>query len=68
MRKPRITINCVANRYAAHGERICEFSDGKGNGGLISLITREDGTLSVDVYRHGPKVEVRIGKPEKPRG
>ena len=66
MSKPRVIKKCVANGYAAPCERIVEFADGHGNGGLISLVQHEDGRLTVDVYRYGPRVEVRVGKPEAP--
>jgi hypothetical protein len=62
--KPRIITNCVASRYAAPNERIVEFADDAGNGGLISIRT-VDGRLIMDVYRQGPCVEVRVGKEEK---
>jgi hypothetical protein len=64
MRKPRVIKKCVAHRYAGPHERIVEFSDDCGNGGLISLVQHEDGRMTVDVYRYGPRVEVRIGQPD----
>ena len=66
MCKPRVIKKCVANCYAGPHERIVEFADSRGNGGLISLVQHEDGRLTVDVYRYGPRVEVRVGKPEAP--
>ena len=66
MCKPCVIKKCVANSYAAPHERIVEFADGHGNSGLISLFQHEDGRLTVDVYRHGPRVEVRVGKPDVP--
>ena len=66
MRKPRVIQNCVANRYAGPHERIVEFADSRGNGGLVSFVEHEDGRLTVDVYGYGPRVEVRVGKPQAP--
>ena len=61
MRKPRVTVNCVANHYAGRGERIIEFfSDRAQAGGLISIREADDGRLIVDVYRHDDAVEVRV--------
>lgn len=57
MKRPKVTVNCVASRYAGPGERIIEFSSANG-GGLISLFCREDGTLAVDVYRTDHTVTV----------
>lgn len=50
-RKPTVTTKCPANAYSAPNERIVEFSDSHGNGGLISFTELEDGTLGVSVYR-----------------
>ena len=63
MSKPRVMTNPVANRYSAPHERIVEFSAPNGNGGLISLMNHDDGTLSVHVYNYGPRVAVHVGKP-----
>jgi hypothetical protein len=62
--RPSVIKNCFANHYAARCERIVEFVGSGGNGGLISLVQHEDGRLTVDVYRYGPRVEVRVGKPD----
>jgi hypothetical protein len=51
MQKPKVTVNCVANRYAGPNERIIEFSAPNGAGGLIALRIRNDGLIVVDVYR-----------------
>lgn len=51
MTRPSVTTRCVADQYHGPNERIVEFSDAKGNGGLINLRTQEDGTLSVHLYR-----------------
>ncbi len=64
MSRPRVIKKCVANRYAAPCERIVEFVGSGGNGGLISLVQHEDGRMTVDVYRYGPRVEVRVGEPD----
>lgn len=60
MRKPKVTVNCVANAHSAPNERIVEFSDPLGNGGLISLRYMPDGTLLVDVYRVSDNVRVIV--------
>jgi hypothetical protein len=55
----------VADRYAASNETIVEYSVlGGGPGGLISFRTMPDGRLVVDLYRHDPNVEIRVGKSE----
>lgn len=58
MRRPHLTLRCVAAGYAANGQRIAEFSfpaaaDGRGNlpGGLISLQYREGGAPLVSLSR-----------------
>jgi hypothetical protein len=51
VKKPTVNTRCGANRYSATDERIIEFSDGNGKGGLISFIAKEDGTLDVCLYR-----------------
>jgi hypothetical protein len=59
MRRPFLTLRCVANTFASDGERIAEFSfpaaaDGRGElpGGLISLRYRGDGLPPlVNLYR-----------------
>lgn len=61
MPKPTVTTNPVANRYSAPRERIIEFFDrATQKGGLISLMGKEDGTLSVQVYRLDEGVDVAI--------
>lgn len=66
MKKPKVTVNCVASRYAGHNERIIEFSGNNTNqGGLISLSFTDDGKVRVDVYRQGSDVVVNVGKPEE---
>lgn len=67
MRKPRVTTRCVANNYAAPGERIVEFSNGARSagqlkGGLISLRTTEDGRLLVQLYQLDQEVHVTISR------
>lgn len=50
--KPRVTVACVASRYAAPFERIIEFSDGDdGAGGLILIKRGRDGRLKLHPYR-----------------
>lgn len=57
MRKPSLTLRCVADTHAQPGERIAEFSfpaaAGGGNlpGGLISLRYREGAPPLVSIYR-----------------
>lgn len=51
-RRPSVTVDCVADQYASHCERIIEFFDPiSKTGGLISLrhgpVT---GKLTVEVY------------------
>ena len=59
-RRVKITLDCVANRYASTDERIVEF-DSPNGGGLISFFLRADGSLSVVVYRHDATVVVAEG-------
>ena len=61
-KKPRVTVLCVANRYAAPNERIIEVGSGsKGVGCLISLREIADGTLIVEPY-HADRVKVRLNR------
>lgn len=59
--KPKVTLKCPANTYAAQRERIVEFSviadDGKLYGGLLSLLNTGDGLL-VRPYRLDAGVRV----------
>lgn len=58
--KPTVNTRCVANNYAAANERIIEFSDPNGAGGLVSFkFYPETGDLVVDVYRTDKTVTVR---------
>lgn len=59
MTKPKVTTNPVANQYASTDERIIEYSNGMGVGGLIGLRNLEDGTMRVELYRHDDTVEIR---------
>ena len=56
--KPRVIVPCVASRYAAPEERIIEFADRRGNGGLISFQHDDYGRLCVSLYCLGPNVVV----------
>ncbi len=58
-RKPTVTTNPVANRYAAANERIVEFSASNGAGGLISFNDTGE-RLIVDIYNHSPNVVIRV--------
>jgi hypothetical protein len=60
-KKPKVTVNCVADKYATQGETIIEFSSEAG-GGLISFRVASDGKLLVDLYRMDPAVVVRVPK------
>jgi len=52
MSRPKVIVNCVAQRHAGPTERIIEFADREtGKGGLISFCRLADDTLAVDVYR-----------------
>jgi hypothetical protein len=57
--KPRITVDGMADSYAAANERIVEFSNGAGTGGLISFRVEEGGKLTADLYRADEGVVVR---------
>lgn len=46
MKKPTVTLRCVANQYAAPNERVVEF-----DGGLIRLRKLANGGTSVELYR-----------------
>lgn len=56
----KINKNPVAGGYASPGEKIIEYSSPAG-GGLISFKV-VDGRLTVDLYRHDPTVDIRVGK------
>ena len=65
MKKPRITVNCVASKYSAPEERIIEFSGNTPEqGGLIQFRFHGNGKLYVEVYRQGCDVVVHVAKPE----
>jgi hypothetical protein len=64
MSKPAVTVNPVANNYSSTNERIIEYSDKHGNGGLISLTTTENG-IRVHVYR---ETRVRLHTEDTPTG
>jgi hypothetical protein len=66
--KPRVLVKCVANTYSAPNERIIEYSDGNGKGGLIAFRILQDGPdgthrLLVELYRHDVGVEIHVCKP-----
>lgn len=58
-RKPSVNTSPVASKYAASDERIIEYSSPAG-GGLIALRVTGD-RLAVDLYRHDPTVDIRVG-------
>jgi hypothetical protein len=58
MAKPKIKTTCPAGCLDGPNDRTVEFSDGKGNGGLISFQVAEDGKLIVMLYRMKPNVIV----------
>jgi hypothetical protein len=58
MRKPKVTLKCVADQYASPGEKIIELSD-NGSGCLIS-IRRVNGKLVICPYRGDKDVVVWI--------
>lgn len=58
MAKPKVKTNCPANVLDGPNDRTVEFSDGKGNGGLINFSVDNDGTLVVMLYRMEAKVVV----------
>lgn len=64
MKKPKITVNCVANQYAADNEQIVEFSFSNGIGGLISLRSTEGGKIIVELYNHDSGIEIRVSNPK----
>jgi len=53
MDRAKVTVNCVADRYHAPGERIVEFLFPSGRGGLISFrpCTGDGSADCIDVYR-----------------
>lgn len=61
MRKPRVLTRCVANNYAAPGQRIVEYSFPNGKGGLISFDLDNEGNARVDLYQQDPEVTIRVG-------
>lgn len=68
-RKPRVTVKCVANNYAASFERIVEYSfpgstapHGYLAGGLISFTLDNDGNPHVSLYRHDANVQIHVGQ------
>lgn len=61
--KPRVTVKCVADHYAASNERILEIS-GPNGGCLISLRNTTDGKLVVEAYRCDATVIVKAARAE----
>lgn len=59
MKKPKVNTKCVASHYSGANERIVEFSHA-GNGGLISFVAREDGSLIVQIYRMDSGIEISV--------
>lgn len=55
----KINTKPVADAYAAHGEKVIEFSSPTA-GGLISFALADDGRLTVTLYRLDPTVDVSI--------
>lgn len=63
MSKPVIKSG-PASKYAMPNETIVEFNSGlpNGPGGLISLLRRDNGELSVNIYRLDAGVHVLVGE------
>jgi hypothetical protein len=67
--RPRVLTTPPADRYAAPGERIIEytFPDGDGGagqpGGLISFSQLANGTRLVKLYGHDPAVVIQLQRP-----
>lgn len=59
-RKPKVMIDCVAERYSNNDERTIEFSFPEGEGGLINFRRLQDGTPVVDIYRIDQGVKVLV--------
>lgn len=56
MKRPTVTLNCNADRYADRRcERIIEFE-----GGLISFRSTEEGGLRVSLYQLDANVSVSV--------
>lgn len=60
MRKPRVTTNPVANRYAAPGQRIIEVSAGCTAIGCLISLELVAGKLKIHIYRQDPEVRVTV--------
>ena len=62
-----VITRCVADNYAASNERIIEFIDTAGHGGLISfrILNDDAGTLLVNVYNTDKNVKVVYHKSQK---
>ena len=58
MKRPKVITKCVAQQYAAPGERIIEFNSDNG-GGLIMMYEWGD-ELRVDLYHLDKTVKVTI--------
>lgn len=58
MNKPKVKTKCPAGCLDGPNDRTVEFSDGKGNGGLINFSVQDDGTLVVMLYRMESNVTV----------
>lgn len=57
MKRPTVKLRCPADKYSAANQRIVEFSDSLGNGGLISF-REQHGKLYVELYRCDKNVKV----------
>ena len=62
MSRPKVTLNCVASKYALKDERIIEVFDGQTQKGcLISIVLRPNGDLDIIPYRADKGVHVMVG-------
>lgn len=58
----KVNTRPVASHYSMSGEKVVEYSNAKGKGGLISFREDDEGNLIVELYRHDEGVIIRVGE------
>lgn len=58
----KVNVRPVASNYALPGERIVEYSNKKGDGGVICFREDPEGNIIVELYRHDKTVQIRVGE------
>lgn len=65
MLKPSIKTRCIAENYAAEGERIAEIWDPNTRLGCLVSVRTFNGETIVELYRADPGVVVRVASVDR---